>query len=407
MTFVVTLAALTGLVLMMVVMLNAANVASKARINRIDQRRAEIAAEAGVQRAIAVLTTASQTANNQTEDWHTLGTNGADNFLVGTVSFRLQIVDAGSLVNLNTAPTAQLQKLPLTQDLVDSLQDYISAGQTPRAQGAKDDYYHNLTNPYNTKTSALSTFDELLQVKGFTPAILYEPQSQQSTAALTTTDSQDLTLYDLCDVNSASRATDANGATLRNINNQNLQALTRAGISTQTATRLTNAPGRPFRTMAAVLQIVQTGGGNAARDAQVILRNFQVSGTAAQTGRINVNTASEAVLNTLPGITNDVTQQILQQQTNGIASVADLLSVPGVNLTTLRGFVDQVTVNSSLFIVRCVGKAGSTTVPIEAYVDMSGTTPKILKIEHSPYSDMPSRWNWDDANNDIDLGGQS
>lgn len=406
MTFIVTLAALTGLVLMMVALLNAENVASKARLNRIEQRRAEIAAEAGVQRAIATLATNSQTANNQTEDWYNLGTNGADHFLVGNVSFRMQVIDAGALVNLNSAPTAQLQKLPLTQDQVDSLQDYISAGQTPRAQGAKDDYYHNLTNPYNTKTSPLSTFDELLQVKGFTPATLYEPQTTQNSAALTTSTDSSLTLYDLCTVSSTSRSTNANGAALPNINNASLQQLQRSGISVQTATRIVNAPTRPFRTMAAVLQLVQQSA-TATRDAQVILRNYQVSGSATQTGRINVNTASEAVLNTLPGMTSDITQQILQQQSNGIASVADLLSVPGINLTTLRGFVDQVTVNSALYIVRCVGKAGSTTVPIEAYVDMSGTTPKLLRIEHSPFTDMPSRWNWDDASNDIDLGGQN
>jgi len=57
MTFIVTLAALTGLVLMMVAILNSANVSSHARLNRIDGRRAEIAAEAGIQRAIAVLAT--------------------------------------------------------------------------------------------------------------------------------------------------------------------------------------------------------------------------------------------------------------------------------------------------------------------------------------------------------------
>ena len=407
MTFVVTLAALTGLVLMMVALLNASSVASKARLNRIETRRAEIAAEAGIQRAIAVLTTNSQTANNQTEDWYTLGTTGADSFLAGSISFRLQIVDAGSHINLNTATTAQLQKLPLTQDQVDSLQDYIGTGQTPRAQGAKDDYYHNLTNAYNTKTSALSTFDELLQVKGFTPAILYQPQQNQNSASLTTNSDSSLTLYDLCTVSSTSRAVNGTGQALRNINNLNVQQLVQAGLSAQTATRLTTSPLRPYRTMAALLQVLQQGNANATREAQVVLRNFQVSNSAAQTGLINVNTASEVVLNTLPGITSDVTQQILQQQTNGIASVADLLSVPGINLTVLRGFVDQVTVNSSLYIVRCVGKSGDTTVPIEAYVDMSGTTPKILRIEHSPFNDMATRWNWNDASNSIDLGGQN
>jgi hypothetical protein len=69
----------------------------------------------------------------------------------------------------------------------------------------------------------------------------------------------------------------------------------------------------------------------------------------------------------------------------------------------LRQFADYFTVASQTFIVRVVGEAGSFKVAQEAIVDMQNGQPKILQTSDAPFSDMPTRWRWDDATNDITL----
>ncbi|RYG65024.1 hypothetical protein EON77_19030 [bacterium] len=63
---------------------------------------------------------------------------------------------------------------------------------------------------------------------------------------------------------------------------------------------------------------------------------------------------------------------------------------------------------SSSFIVRSVGKAGTTTVALTAIVVFADPTQtaagasqaapvRILHVEEAPFGDMPTRWAWDDV----------
>jgi competence protein ComEA len=70
-----------------------------------------------------------------------------------------------------------------------------------------------------------------------------------------------------------------------------------------------------------------------------------VSGPA-DGGKVNLNTADAAALETLPRIGPAMAQRILDwRETNGrFTSVDDLLDVPGIGTATLDGFRDLVTV---------------------------------------------------------------
>jgi general secretion pathway protein K len=57
--------------------------------------------------------------------------------------------------------------------IVDSITDWLDTDETPLPFGAETDYYLSLENPYPAKNGALETVDELLQVRGITPEILY------------------------------------------------------------------------------------------------------------------------------------------------------------------------------------------------------------------------------------------
>jgi general secretion pathway protein K len=157
----------------------------KARAGAEDNLRAEAAARAGVQRALAELSGFNvNLLQPQSDDWAALGDQGNMDFRMGRSSFRLQVVDAGAYVNMNVAPEAQLQNLGLTDEQVDALLDWREAGNAPRPLGAKDEYYNLLPEPYNAKLARLDTLDELLLVKGFTASTLLDPPTNTTSAPL-------------------------------------------------------------------------------------------------------------------------------------------------------------------------------------------------------------------------------
>jgi len=57
--------------------------------------------------------------------------------------------------------------------IADSLTDWLDGDDTPLPFGAENAYYFSLERPYPAKNGALETIDELLQVRGITPEILY------------------------------------------------------------------------------------------------------------------------------------------------------------------------------------------------------------------------------------------
>jgi type II secretory pathway component PulK len=108
---------------------------------------------------------------------------------VGGQAFRFGVIDESGKINLNMLlkwdPTGQkghdllmqlAQQYPdlnLTEDIVNSILDWLDPDENPRDNGAESDYYQTLTPPYNAKNGPLDSLDELLLVKGITPPILY------------------------------------------------------------------------------------------------------------------------------------------------------------------------------------------------------------------------------------------
>ena len=98
---------------------------------------------------------------------------------------RYGFTDECSKLDLNLATEAQLRQLftQIIPDnaefavdidvLVDSLLDWRETGNTPRENGAKDDYYGTLTPPYMCKKAPFSSVEELLLVRGFNAWVVF------------------------------------------------------------------------------------------------------------------------------------------------------------------------------------------------------------------------------------------
>lgn len=406
--FVLALAVLAGLVALLASLAASEHIYVHSQYDKEERVRARRVALSGVQRAMAELAnvpaanagvanapvasnTTTGNATTTLDQWAQLGQQGNDNFRVGRDTFRMQIVDAASRINLNTAPQALLEKLPLNVDQIESLLDYREAGRTPRANGGKDEYYNNLTESYNAKLRALESVDEVLQVKEWTPETLYFPITNvTSTNPLPQgQDGQVLPLYEMVTTDSYSPQLDPAGQSRVNVNVPNAaNRLTGLGFSQVVANQIAAR-----QNWTGIGQIASTGNLSVA-DQKRVLDFLATSGAPRRAGLININTAPNELLAMVPGITPDIAQAIVQRQAQGFASLGELTSIPGVNAQVLQQAADQLTAISQSFIVRVIGKSGDSTVALEAIVDVAEGRPRLRKIYDVPYTDPTTRWGW-------------
>ncbi|HZZ70913.1 MAG TPA: hypothetical protein VFE24_01595, partial [Pirellulales bacterium] len=67
-----------------------------------------------------------------------------------------------------------LMSLPgMTDDIADAILDWLDPDDDQREYGAERDYYSGMTPPYAPKNGPLDTVEELLQVRGVTPELLF------------------------------------------------------------------------------------------------------------------------------------------------------------------------------------------------------------------------------------------
>lgn len=396
-SLIITLMVLTALTALVASYAATQRVASRGVVRRNDTLLATRMAEAGIARAMAELSV--QTTDVPallTDPWATLGQFGSERFVVGSGTFRLEIMDAGALVNINTATQDQLLRLPLTTEQVDSLLDWREAEVGPRPEGAKDEYYTQLYNPYIAAMRPLLSFDELLLIKGFEVATLYEPptEEQPNPSYVPGTSDQQLSIYQLCTVESQAPASGINGINRTNINNVNVQQMVQAGIPQPTAQAIINARNNvgTFTRLGDVLAVA----GVSLEIAGIILDNFVAGGTAeVETGKININTAEESVLTSVPGITSDIAQGIIARQSTGYQALSEITTVPGIDIQILQQSADFFTIASRMFIVRVIGVAGQTTISMQAIIVLEADGPRIVKRIMPPFQDMRNYWRWE------------
>ena len=362
-------------------------------------RRAEAAAQSGIQLALATLGEADRNLVMLADDWATLGSNGAESFsLDDSTSYRLEIVDGGALVNVNTATEAQLNLLPLTTVQLESLLDWRETATTStRTNGAKDDFYDALAQPYNTGLKALKTRSELLLIQGWTPDALLsaEPQVASDTGVQQPTDIDGnvMPLMSILTVESSAPNTRADGTARVNVNSPtpNPGIWAQFGIVGQQAAVV--AAGGPYTTFGSLLG--RPGVGQNAVTQLLDGANF--SADTALPGRININTAPASVLETVPGITAEIAQSIVAQQGTGFTSLGNLATtVTTLTGTALGQAADFLCVGSERFLVRVWGESGGEGVGFEALVQIDDTGARVLTLERLTNPIPPAWWNWTD-----------
>lgn len=105
-----------------------------------------------------------------------------DDPAAGSQPCRFGVSDESGKINLNALMRLDssgriahdmLMALPnMTEDVANSILDWIDTDDDPRPDGAENDYYEAQLPPYGCKNGPLDTIEELLLVKGVTPQLL-------------------------------------------------------------------------------------------------------------------------------------------------------------------------------------------------------------------------------------------
>jgi type II secretory pathway component PulK len=246
------------------------------------------------------------------------------------------LVDEASKLSLNAAPLAELLKLPgITTDVADSILDWRDPDSTVTDQGAEDDYYGQLPQPYKTKNDAFETVEELRLVKGMTEDMLWgldrnhdgvldarERAYGGDATAFNAANGAGKGIASYLTVYSVEASA---GGNLANVNSPVPQPVIDALTKPLGATRAGQIVGtaRPLRPYISVFDFCAKGS-MTVDEVKKTYKLLTATTTTAKTivGRTNINTASREVLACLSGIEQQDVDSLLSKR--GTSTGTDL-----------------------------------------------------------------------------------
>ena len=250
---------------------------------------------------------------------------------------RYGLVDEASKLNVNAAHTTDLIKLPrLEPAMIQALRDFVDGDNIPRPEGAEQEHYDTLPHRYAVRNGPLSTVDELLLVRGFTPSLLYgedlnmnyrlDPNEDDGDTSFPPDNGDgrlDLGLRRYFTTSSYDLNEDSEGVARTNVNDPkdgfpsselpaaitNFVALLRANnLKVDTIAELLEASYK-IKPPGGAEQEIKSGIGKA--ELPALLDHFTTTRQHRIDGLINLNTASAEVLATVPEIDGPLAEAIV------------------------------------------------------------------------------------------------
>ena len=116
---------------------------------------------------------------------------------LGTGVYEVRFIDESGKFNLNRVDDAALRSIfthlgidaQLVNVLTDSIMDWRDDDDLHRLNGAESDYYQTLSPPYTAKNGTFDSVEDLLWVRGVTPALFYGGEDQVGLRDIFTVDS--------------------------------------------------------------------------------------------------------------------------------------------------------------------------------------------------------------------------
>ncbi|MGC3961421.1 MAG: type II secretion system protein GspK [Verrucomicrobiota bacterium] len=297
------------------------------------------------------------------------------------------LMDEGSKLNINNTNVTleMLELLPrMTTELAAAIIDWRDANEDLTSGGAEADTYARLRPPYYCKNAPFDTLGELRLVNGATMEILLgddlnrngvlDPNESSESRSGTSAPG----IMEYLTVSSSEPNTRADGSTRVNVNNrQELQSMVSEALGTAAANKIRAMLPRQF---GSILEFYKASGLTATEFASIETEITTTTG-ATIPGRVNVNTASAAVLTCIPGIGEDKAAELVNyRQSNSdavdtVAWVTQILSDDQIAQAGpfLTGQSYQFTAD-----VAAIGKYGRGYRRTRFVFDTTEGTPKII-----------------------------
>jgi DNA uptake protein ComE-like DNA-binding protein len=323
------------------------------------------------------------------------------------------LTDENSKLNLNTATLTNLSMLPnIDPNFAANIVTWRTNGDTTSG-GVGPSTYAMLNPPYAAKSAPFESVDELRLVYGSDMGTLVgEDVNRNGALDPNETDANrnsqvDPGILEYVTVYSQEPNTNPDGSLLVNVsdlsgtNVNNLRNLLSTNFSPQRATNIldrlgvggtgpTAAPANPAspgtgNTINSPLMFYVQSGMTEQEFAQ-IANEITVSTNTFIQGRININTASPAVLACIPGLSNSVQTIVSYRQGNSgnlttVAWLLDALNQSGNSSTQLAQQIgDAITTKSYQFMadVAALGPNGHGYRRVRFIFDTSSGTPQII-----------------------------
>ncbi len=255
------------------------------------------------------------------------------------------IRDESSKLNLNTASKEMLLKLPsMTSELADAIIDWRDTDNNVSENGAEDEYYLLLDDPYYCKNSNFETVEEVLLVKGADREILFgedwnrngvldanENDADDSYPPDNRNGTLDRGFYDYVTVFSKTMNEDSSGSQRININDRNSRMQVAALLATviKDESRIQSIITYMGNSYNSILDFYLDAG-LSKDEFQQIEDKISTSSDTEIEGLININTASKEVLMCLPGLEESDVEALIAKRESDSTDTSSLLWVTDV-----------------------------------------------------------------------------
>jgi len=325
---------------------------------------------------------------------------------------RFGLSDEAGKLNVNAAQTTNFTSIPrLTPQHVAALRDFLDFDDTVRPDGAEQEYYSALPQPYAVRNRPLDTLDELLLIRGFTPALLYgedanmnwrldpnENDGDERPPADNNDGRLDLGLQPLLTVSSYDPNKDNDGVPRTNLNNP-FDPLPGVGLPPVFTNFITVLRTNKFKLghaadlLEAKLRIKDKAGketeipsGIGKEELPLALDLFTTVAGERSDGLVNINTAGVEVLGTVPGLDVPLAESILSTRRSispeRRATIAWLYQEGVVDAALFKRIAPFLTARSYQYSFRVVGfglPSGRFRV-LDAVIDVAPDEPVVTYL---------------------------
>lgn len=297
------------------------------------------------------------------------------------------LVDEGSKLNINNTNVTleMLELLPrMTTELAAAIIDWRDMDEELTSGGAEADTYARLRPPYYCKNAPFDTLGELKLVNGATTEILLgddlnrngvlDPnESSESRSGISAPG-----IMEYLTVSSSEPNTRADGTQRVSVNNRSeLESMVSEAIGAAAANKIRAMPQRQY---GSILEFYKASGLTATEFASIETEITTTTGTTIP-GRVNVNTASAAVLTCIPGIGEDKAAELVNYRLSNSDAVDTVAWVTQIlNEEQIREAGPFLTGQSYQFTadVAAIGKFGRGYRRTRFIFDTTEGTPKII-----------------------------